>query len=144
MSRDSTEKLVEPATLAPVLPLIIVDYDSRRYSVERFVRDLTPWDKEVSRIRRAGRDVWLIPTELHGSESLTKLLCGAGFAEWPSKSIVDPAIETEASRNDRDSALAQPRESPGRSRQTWRRRAAGFRRKARMWSMLDAAGAEMK
>lgn len=69
--------------------LVIVDYDSQRFTLEGPIFDLGPWDNEVIRIRRAGRDVWSFPTEMRDVKTATDMLKSKGFDEWPVGSIVD-------------------------------------------------------
>lgn len=69
--------------------LVIVDYDSQRFTLEGPIFDLGPWDNEVIRIRRAGRDVWSFPTEMRDVKTATDILKSKGFDEWPVGSIVD-------------------------------------------------------
>lgn len=74
--------------------LVIVDYDSQRFTLEGPIFDLEPWDKEVMRIRRAGREVWSFPTEMRDVKNATDVLKSKGFDEWPIGSIVDMPADT--------------------------------------------------
>lgn len=82
------------AALAPPFFLIIVDYDTRRFVCEGPTNDIEPWDNEVVRIRRAGRDVNLFPMELSALRRASEWFRGSGLEEWPSRSIVEiPSVE---------------------------------------------------
>lgn len=81
-------------SLARPFFLVIVDYDSQRFTLEGPIFDLEPWDKEVIRIRRAGREVWSFPTEMRNVKNATDVLKAKGFDEWPVGSIVDMPADT--------------------------------------------------
>ena len=88
---DSNE--LKGAVLAHPLFLLIVDSDTRRFSLEGPVPDATAWEVEAKRIRRNRRDVQC----LHADEdcvltTIERLRCNH-FDEWPPKSIVDPPNE---------------------------------------------------
>lgn len=77
------------ASLAPPFFLVIVDYNTQRFTLEGPIFDLEPWDKEVIGIRRAGRDVWSFPTEIDAVKETIDMFRSAGLDEWPARSIVD-------------------------------------------------------
>jgi hypothetical protein len=95
------------ASPAPPFCVVVVDYDTKRYAFEGPVTDLVPWEAEVDRIRRSGRDVSLFPTEIHMAKKATAEFRTAGFEEWPCRSIID--LAREASPTQRDVETTAPR-----------------------------------
>lgn len=79
----------ETPALAPPFFLVVVDYDTQRFALAGPVSEIVTWEQEVTRIRRAGRDVWLMPVDLDAIKPLTDRLRNSGCEEWPSHSIVD-------------------------------------------------------
>jgi hypothetical protein len=77
------------APLALPVSLVVVDYDTQRFTLEGPIFDIEPWDKEVGRMRRSGRDVRAIPTDMRAVKETTDVLEAKGFDEWPAHSIVD-------------------------------------------------------
>lgn len=79
----------ERASLAPPFFLVVIDFDTKRYALEGPVSDPSPWEAEVVRIRRSGRDVSLIQAEVQTVKATTAQFRNSGFDEWPFRSIVD-------------------------------------------------------
>lgn len=76
--------------LAHPLFLVVVDADTRRFSLEGRVSDVTPWDNESKRIQRNRRDVQCLHVDEDGMKQTVERLRSDHFDQWPSRSIVDP------------------------------------------------------
>lgn len=76
--------------LAHPLFLVVVDADTRRFSLEGRVSDVTAWDNESKRIQRNRRDVHCLHVDEDGMKQTVERLRSDRFDEWPSRSIVDP------------------------------------------------------
>jgi hypothetical protein len=81
------------APLALPVFLVIVDYDTRRFALEGPIFDIEPWEREVGRICKAGRDVRAFPTEMRAIKETTDWFIPSHFDEWPARSIVDIPLD---------------------------------------------------
>jgi hypothetical protein len=74
--------------------LLIVDYDTRRYSVDGPVAEICSWERETRRLRSSGRSVRCFQTAAQQARLTTDRLRSFQYDRWPLRSIIDPPMDT--------------------------------------------------
>lgn len=79
----------ERASPAPTFFLVVIDCDTERFTLEGPSVNWAAWEAELRRVCNAGRDIRSFAVEAQAIEAMTGWLKGAGYDEWPARSIVD-------------------------------------------------------
>jgi hypothetical protein len=72
--------------------LLIVDHDTRRFTVEGPLYDHLPWIEEVRRARHAGRRIDFRAVERQSEVVVMQMGRDVGYECWPPGSIIRPAL----------------------------------------------------
>jgi hypothetical protein len=78
--------------------LLVVDCDTKRFTLDGPIFDREPWDREIKRICRSGREVFLYSAEKQAVLRVMAVFKSQDFDEWPMGSIVDLPVTDRARR----------------------------------------------
>ena len=73
--------------------LLIVDYDTGRYSLDGPVAEFEDWENKTVQLRSAGRSVRCFQTSEQQAKLTADRLRSFQYERWPLRSIIDPPMD---------------------------------------------------